>query len=169
MENYFQWKSVIVMKVPLLNFVGDPGTSPLNSEVGSGFPLINFRGDPGPTFKLWGGCRVPSSRVSRSRVPGSWSHFYPMPSKTGQFDIIIKRNSFIFLRYYKLFDTTFVYCCSFPSRIVNKMLYFSYEKVYVRLCRFSFKAYAKNVREKAVKCSLKTTEVLLNTNGHVLT
>ena len=92
-----------------------------------------------------------------------------MPSKTGQFDIIIKRNSFIFLRYYKLFDTTFVYCCSFPSRIVNKMLYFSYEKVYVRLCRFSFKAYAKNVREKAVKCSLKTTEVLLNTNGHVLT
>ena len=35
-------------------------------------------------------------------------------------------------------------------------------------CRFSFKAYA-NIREKATKCSLKTTEVLLNTDGHVLT
>ena len=28
-------------------------------------------------------------------------------------------------------------------------------------CRFSFEAHAKNVREKATKCSLKTTEVLL--------
>ena len=28
-------------------------------------------------------------------------------------------------------------------------------------CWFSFEAYAKNVREKANKCSLKTTEVLL--------
>ena len=27
----------------------------------------------------------------------------------------------------------------------------------------------KNVREKATKCSLKTAEVLLNTDGHVLT
>ena len=29
-------------------------------------------------------------------------------------------------------------------------------------CKFSFKTYAKNVREKATKCSLKTTEVLLD-------
>ena len=29
-------------------------------------------------------------------------------------------------------------------------------------CRFSFEAYAKNVRENATKCSLKTTEVLLD-------
>ena len=36
-------------------------------------------------------------------------------------------------------------------------------------CRFSFKAYAKMVREKATKCSLKTTEFLLGTDGHVLT
>ena len=36
-------------------------------------------------------------------------------------------------------------------------------------CRFSFEAYAKNVREKATKCSLKTTEVLLDADGHVHT
>ena len=35
--------------------------------------------------------------------------------------------------------------------------------------RFSFEVYAKNVREKATKCSLKTTEVLLDADGHVLT
>ena len=35
--------------------------------------------------------------------------------------------------------------------------------------RFSFKAYVKNVREKATKCSLKTTEVLLDADGYVLT
>ena len=35
-------------------------------------------------------------------------------------------------------------------------------------CRFSFKAYAKNVREKAIKCSLKITEVLLDVDGHVV-
>ena len=29
-------------------------------------------------------------------------------------------------------------------------------------CRFSFERYAKKVREKATKCSLKTTEVLLD-------
>ena len=51
--------------VPLLNFEGVLGV-----------PLLNFRGVPGPTFKLWG-----VSRVSRSRVPGSWSHFYTMPEK----------------------------------------------------------------------------------------
>ena len=42
------------MKVPLLNFVGSPGTPPLNFEGGPGVPLLNFRGGPG------------------SRIPGSW-------------------------------------------------------------------------------------------------
>ena len=36
-------------------------------------------------------------------------------------------------------------------------------------CRFSFEAYAKNLREKATKCTLKTAEVLLDADGHVLT
>ena len=35
-------------------------------------------------------------------------------------------------------------------------------------CRFKFKVCAKNVREKAMKCSLKITEVLLDADGHVL-
>ena len=35
--------------------------------------------------------------------------------------------------------------------------------------RFSFEAYAKSVREKATRCSLKTTEVLLDADGHLLT
>ena len=35
-------------------------------------------------------------------------------------------------------------------------------------CRSSFEAYAKNVREKTTKCSLKTIEVLLDTDGHAL-
>ena len=34
-------------------------------------------------------------------------------------------------------------------------------------CRFRFGACAKNVQEKATKCSLKTTEVLLDADGHV--
>ena len=41
-------------------------------------PLLNFRRVPGPTFKFWGGSWVPGSRILRSRVPGSWSHFYTM-------------------------------------------------------------------------------------------
>ena len=36
-------------------------------------------------------------------------------------------------------------------------------------CRFSFEAYAKNLRKKATKSSLKTTEVLLDAEGYVLT
>ena len=36
-------------------------------------------------------------------------------------------------------------------------------------CRFGFEAYAKNVREKTAKCSLKTTEVLLHADGHEIT
>ena len=35
--------------------------------------------------------------------------------------------------------------------------------------RFTFEAYAKNGREKATECSLKTTEVLLDADGHVFT
>ena len=35
-------------------------------------------------------------------------------------------------------------------------------------CSFNFGAYAKDVREKATKCSLKTAEVLLNADGHAL-
>ena len=54
--------------VPLLNFVGGPRIPLLNFEGGPGVVLLNFRGVPSPTFKLWGG----------SRVPGSWSHFYAM-------------------------------------------------------------------------------------------
>ena len=36
-------------------------------------------------------------------------------------------------------------------------------------CTFCFKACEKNVKEKATEYSLKTTEILLNTDGHVLT
>ena len=53
--------------VPLLNFVGGPGIPLLNFEEGPGVPLLNFEGGPG-------------SWVPRSRVPGSWSHFYNMPT-----------------------------------------------------------------------------------------
>ena len=33
-------------------------------------------------------------------------------------------------------------------------------------CRFSFKAFVKNVRENVNMCSLKTNEVLLDADGH---
>ena len=36
-------------------------------------------------------------------------------------------------------------------------------------CRFSFQTYAKNLREKATKYSLNTSEVLLDADEHVLT
>ena len=36
-------------------------------------------------------------------------------------------------------------------------------------CRFNFEAYAKNVREKATKCFLKTVEILSNADGQVVT
>ena len=36
-------------------------------------------------------------------------------------------------------------------------------------CRFSFEAYAKNLRKKVTEWSVKTTEVLLNVDGHVFT
>ena len=35
-------------------------------------------------------------------------------------------------------------------------------KKFMLSCRFNFEAYAKNVREKATKGCLETTEVLLN-------
>ena len=33
-------------------------------------------------------------------------------------------------------------------------------------CRFSFEAYTKNVRENGTQCFLKTSEVLLDADGH---
>ena len=58
--------------VPLLNFEGGPGVLLLNFEVG-----------PGSHFKfLRGGSRVLGPRFPRSRVPGSWSHFYTLPEGT---------------------------------------------------------------------------------------
>ena len=60
--------------VPHLNFEGGPGIPILNFEGGPGVPLLNFRGVPGLTFKPWGVSRVP-----KSQVPESWSHFYTMP------------------------------------------------------------------------------------------
>ena len=41
-------------------------------------------------------------------------------------------------------------------------------KTFMLGCSFSFEADAKNVREKAL-CSLKTTGVILDADGHVLT
>ena len=47
-----------------------------------------------------------------------------------------------------------------------KLVDFSYEK---RLGgRINFKTSAKNAKGKATKCSLKTTEVLLHVDEHVL-
>ena len=37
------------------------------------------------------------------------------------------------------------------------------------VCRFSFEEYAKILRQKVTKFPLETTEVLLDTDGHVLT
>ena len=83
--------------------------------------------------------------------------------KTGNFDISIKKSSFnsIFTGH------PFVYCCSFSSSMVNKMADFCDEKLMLD-CRFSFRAYVTNVREKATKCSLKTTEVLLDSLGSLI-
>ena len=47
------------------------------------------------------------------------------------------------------------------------MVNFCYEKVAGRLYKFSFEGYAKNVREKPTKCSLKTTHVLLDAGGDI--
>lgn len=42
-------------------------------------------------------------------------------------------------------------------------------KKFMLSCSFNFEAYAKNVREKATKCSLEITEVLLEANESVFT
>ena len=67
--------------VPPLHFEGGPGVPLIKFKGGTGVPLLNFRGVPGPTFKLTGfqAPKVPDPKVPRSRVPGSWSHFYTMP------------------------------------------------------------------------------------------
>ena len=52
--------------------------------------------------------------------------------------------------------------------MVNKMADFCYGKVYIRLQVHS-QSICKKVREKATKCSLKATEVLLDTDGYVFT
>ena len=36
-------------------------------------------------------------------------------------------------------------------------------------CSFNFEAYAKSVKEKGAKCSLKTSKTILDAGGHVLT
>ena len=64
--------------VPLLNFEGGPGILLLNFEGGPGVPLLNFRGSRVPLLNFEG-VLDPGSRVPRSRVSGSWSHFYTMP------------------------------------------------------------------------------------------
>ena len=42
-------------------------------------------------------------------------------------------------------------------------------KKFILGCRLNVEAYEKNVREKTTKCSLKTIEILLNADEHVLT
>ena len=42
-------------------------------------------------------------------------------------------------------------------------------KTFTLGCWFSFEAYVKKVRNKATKCSLKATDVLLDADGHVIT
>ena len=51
-------------------------------------------------------------------------------------------------------NKTFVYFCSFFSRMQNKMVDFCYKKFMLGF-RFNFKAYTKNLREKVTKYSLK--------------
>ena len=41
-------------------------------------------------------------------------------------------------------------------------------KKFMLRCRFNFETYAKDIREKATKCYLKSAEVLLDIDGHVL-
>ena len=48
------------------------------------------------------------------------------------------------------------------------MVDFCYEK-FMSGCKLGFKAYAKNVKEKTTKCSLKATDMLLDADRHVLT
>ena len=41
-------------------------------------------------------------------------------------------------------------------------------KNFMLSCRLNFETYAKNIREKATKRCLKSAEVLLDVDGHVL-
>ena len=63
------------MGVPLLNFEGGPGVPLLSFEGGPGVPFLNIRGVPGPTFKLWGGSRIPSTGVLVPLLHHAWKKF----------------------------------------------------------------------------------------------
>lgn len=60
--------------------------------------------------------------------------------KTGNLDLVIKKPSFILLRYH-LFDPRLFIAVTFSFRLSNKMVDFIYEKVCVR----PFEAHTKNV------------------------
>ena len=60
-----------------------------------------------------------------------------------------------------------------PPQLYKKEKWKNRNPVYYSLkfisgCSFTFEAYTKNVTQKATKCSLITTEVLLDAAGHVL-
>ena len=75
--------------VPLLNFEGGPGILLLNFERGPGVPLLNFRWVLGPTFKLWGGFRVPGPGVL---VP-LLHHAFRLRCKISQMYVALKNSS----------------------------------------------------------------------------
>ena len=62
-----------------------------------------------------------------SIAPPNFEIHFAGPDKADKFDMVIKKYFFTILCY-DLY--TFVYCCSFSCRMVNKMLDFCYEKVY---------------------------------------
>ena len=109
---------------------------------------------------------LPTSWKTQKHLVSIVSKFYFLwLCKTGKFDIIIKKSSFIVF-HYNLFNARFVYCCILFFLLI-KLLGFCYEKVYLG-STFSFEVYEKNVREKVTNCSLKATGVLLNADEHVL-
>ena len=65
------------MRIPPVNFEGDPWVPLLNFERGPGVPLLNFREVPGPTFKLWGGSQVPGPSAQSSEFRGPGPTFTP--------------------------------------------------------------------------------------------
>ena len=62
-----------------LHFERGPGVQLSNFDWCPRAPLLNFRGVLSPTFKLWEGSRVSSTRVRRFHILESWFHFYIMP------------------------------------------------------------------------------------------
>ena len=52
---------------------------------------------------------------------------------------------------------------------LSRKILYQYFVGFMLGCRLSFKAYVKDVRENATKCSLKTSDILLGADGHVLT